>query len=221
MEQSTPLNEAQKVAFDKLTAAVGPEYLEFLAAQGLDVLNARVETFIQYETALLGQVQNQVASAMPTCFVAMPDEKVKPRPLRVDVKHFSGKEGKNLTLWIREIEMAMSSGIISIEHQRVSLAISKIDGRAREWALTCGTSVDLAFPTRDSLKLYLLRVFTPPNQAYRVRSRFLSTRQGKNELTDYVQGSRTLMAAMQSDPLSETVYVTVFMEGLRTGVART
>ena len=32
---------------------------------------------------------------------------------------------------------------------------------------------------------------------------------------------RTLMAAMQSEPLPETVYVTVFMEGLRTGVART
>ena len=51
-------------------------------------------------------------------------------------------------------------------------------------------------------------------------SRFLSTRQGKNELTNYVQDLRKMMASMQSDPLPETVYVTVFMEGLRTGVAR-
>ena len=29
------------------------------------------------------------------------------------------------------------------------------------------------------------------------------------------------MAAMQSDPLRKTVYLTIFMEGLRTGVART
>ena len=29
------------------------------------------------------------------------------------------------------------------------------------------------------------------------------------------------MAAMQSDPLPEAVHVTIFMEGLRTGVART
>ena len=77
--------------------------------------------------------------------------------------------------------------------------------------MTCNTSVDLAFPTWDSLKLDLLRDFSPPNQAYHVLSSFLSTRQGKNELTDYVQELRTLMAAMQSDPLPETVYVTVLM----------
>ena len=51
MEQSTPLNEAQKITLDKLTVAVCPEYVEFLAAQSPDVLNARVETFMQYETA--------------------------------------------------------------------------------------------------------------------------------------------------------------------------
>ena len=80
MEQSTPLSEAQKVALDKQTAAVGPEYVEFLAAQGPDVLNAHVETFMQYETALLWQVQNQVASAMPTRYAAMPPEEAKPHP---------------------------------------------------------------------------------------------------------------------------------------------
>ena len=46
MEQSTPLSEVQKVALDKLTATLGPEYVKFLAAQGPDVLNARVETFM-------------------------------------------------------------------------------------------------------------------------------------------------------------------------------
>ena len=90
-----------------------------------------------------------------------------------------------------------------------------------EWDLTYGTSVDLTFPTWDSLKLDLLRVFLPPNQVYLVRSRFISIRQGKNEITDYVQALRTLMANMQSDPLPETVYVTVSMEGFRNGVPRT
>ena len=221
MESSTPLSDAQKVALDKLTASLGPEYVEFLVSQGPEVLTARVEGFLQYEASLLGQVQDQMASAMPTRYVSVPDEEARPRPLRVEVKNYSGKEGENLILWIREIEMAMRSGLIKLDHQQVSLAISKLDGRAREWALTCSTSVDLAFPTWESLKSQLVQVFSPPNQAYRVRSRFLSTRQGKNELTDYVQELRTLMAAIQSDTLPESVHVTILMEGLRTGVAGT
>ena len=76
-------------------------------------------------------------------------------------------------------------------------------------------------PYMERFKAQLSRIFAPPTQAYRVRSRFLSTRQGKNELTDYVQEIRTLIAAMQLDSLPEVVCVTVFMEGLRTGVART
>jgi hypothetical protein len=38
---------------------------------------------------------------------------------------------------------------------------------------------------------------------------------------DFVQELRTLIAGMTADPLPEVVTVTVFMEGLRTGVART
>ncbi|KAI9981181.1 hypothetical protein PInf_010866 [Phytophthora infestans] len=117
--------------------------------------------------------------------------------------------------------MAMGSALLQSEHQRVALAISRLGGRAREWALTCGTSVDAAFPTWDQLKQQLSRVFTPPNQAYRIRSKYLATRQGKKELLDYVQELRTLIAGMAADPLPELVSVTVFMEGLRVSAART
>ena len=89
------------------------------------MLNARVETFMPYEMVLVGQIQNQVASYMPKRFVAMPDKEAKTRPLRVEMKHFSGKECENLTLWIRYIEMAMRSDLTSVEHENFSLAISK------------------------------------------------------------------------------------------------
>ena len=143
------------------------------------MLTARVEGFLRFEASLLGQVQDQMTSAMSTRYVSVPEGTAGPRPLRVEVKNYSGKEGGNLILWIREIEVAMRSGLIKLDHQQVSLAISKLDGRAREWVLTCSTSVDLAFRTWESFEAQLVQVFSPPNQAYRVRSHFLSTRQGK------------------------------------------
>ncbi|GMF46723.1 unnamed protein product [Phytophthora fragariaefolia] len=145
----------------------------------------------------------------------------KPKPLMVSVKTFKGKEGESLLLWTRELEMVMGAALLKTEQQRVALTISKLGGRAREWALTYGTSVETSFPTWEQLKQQLSRVFAPPNQAYRVRSRFLATRQGKKELVDYVQELRAMIAGIAVDPLPEAVTVTVFMEGLRTGVART
>ena len=64
-------------------------------------------------------------------------------------------------------------------------------------------------------------MFVPLNQANLVRSRSLAVRQSKKESADFVQELRTLIAVMQLDPLPEAVLVTIFMEGLHTGVART
>ena len=111
------------------------------------MLNARVETFIQYQTALLGQVRNQLASAMPTRYVAMPPQETKPLPLRVDVKYYFGKEGEIFNLWICEINIAMISDLISLKHQRLPLAISSLDKRAIELTFTCSTSFNLEFST--------------------------------------------------------------------------
>ncbi|GMF40222.1 unnamed protein product [Phytophthora fragariaefolia] len=201
---------------------LGPEGVSHLASQGLDAVNARLEAFSSYEKALLEHLQQRMtavtASATPmTTSTSGP----KPKPLMVSVKTFEGKEGESLLLGNRELEMAMAMGsaLLKTEQQRVALATSKLGGRAREWARTCGTSVETSFPTWEQLKQQLSRVFAPPNQAYRVRSRFLATRQGK-KLVDYVQDLRTLIAGMAVDPLPGAVTVTVIMEGLRTGMAR-
>ena len=94
----------------------------------------------------------------------------------------------------------MNSAMLHSEQQRVGMTISKLGGRAIKRALTCSIWVDEAFPTLGLLKQQISRVFAPPNQAYRVRFRFLSAHQGKKELSEYVQEPRTLIAVSSLIP---------------------
>ncbi|KAG3189358.1 hypothetical protein PC128_g11800 [Phytophthora cactorum] len=136
-------------------------------------------------------------SATTTAASVTRERSTRPKPLLVSVKTFEGKDGENLLLWTREVDMAMESVLLQNEQQCT------------------------LFPTWAQLKQQLSRVFPPLNQAYRIQSRFLATQQGKKDLLDYVQELRTLIAGTAADPLPEAITLTVFMEGLRTSAGRT
>ncbi|KAG2787531.1 hypothetical protein Pcac1_g3214 [Phytophthora cactorum] len=115
----------------------------------------------------------------------------------------------------------MDAALISTEQLRVAFALSNLSGRAKSWAYTREATTPGCFASWAQLCEQLRAAFLPANYEYRQRSRFLSWKQGKRELHEYIQEMWELTASLVGNPLHEHIKVTVFMDGLRVGPART
>ncbi|POM65011.1 Gag protein, partial [Phytophthora palmivora] len=167
----------------------------------------RIEAFDMYKRGLIAHMkglQTPVAELKSS----------QPKPLRLKVNSYGGKEGKNLHFWVREVEFAMDAALISTERLRVAFALSNLGGRAKTWAYTREATTPGCFTTWAQLCQQLRATFLPANYEYRQRSRFLACKQGKRELHEYVQEMRVLAAFLVGNPLPEHIKVTVFMDGL-------
>ncbi|OWZ03408.1 Gag Polyprotein [Phytophthora megakarya] len=130
MEQAVFANlpPNQQDSLKKLMSLLGSEGVAHLALQASNAINARLEAFSSYENALLDRIQQRVSLAAPQASAAtLQSASSRRNPLRMSVKSFEGKKGENLMLWIRDIEMAMSSALLHTE-PRVVLAVSKLSG---------------------------------------------------------------------------------------------
>ncbi|KAG2776585.1 hypothetical protein PC116_g28012 [Phytophthora cactorum] len=199
------LNDSQYESVRKMAGIFGMEALQI----------ERVNAFDTYERGLITHVQGSRQAPMT---------EVKPshqKPLRLKVNPYEGKEGENLHFWVREVELAMGTALISTEQLRVAFALSNLSGRAKSREYTREATTPGCFASWAQLCEQLRAAFLPANYEYRQRSRFLSCKQGKRELHEYIQEMREITASLVGKPLHEHIKVTVFMDGLRVGPART
>ncbi|CAH0474308.1 unnamed protein product [Peronospora belbahrii] len=147
------LSQAQQEGLQKLLPILGPKGVEYLIAQGEEEVNKRIHILEEYNNALVEHVKAQMPSSAPSPMATMAQEVVRrPKPIQMEVDKFDGKEGDNLMLWFRQVESAMFIADITYEPYRVGFATGKLGGLAKQWAFTCGASLQDAFPTWADLK---------------------------------------------------------------------
>ncbi|KAF0721067.1 hypothetical protein Ae201684P_009493 [Aphanomyces euteiches] len=124
--------------------------------------------------------------------------------------------------WLLQVTIAADALCILKECIKVAFAMSHLKGRAEAWAYSLRMGNPNCFPTLGDFASQLKTAFLPPNSDFRNRSRFLNAAQGKQTIREFVHELRYLYASMNDErSLPESTRVTVFMNGLNKGPART
>ncbi|KAF0724809.1 hypothetical protein Ae201684_016559 [Aphanomyces euteiches] len=144
------------------------------------------------------------------------------KDVKLDVSKFSGKESDHVMRWLLQVTIAADALCIRKESIKVAFAMSHLKGRAEAWAYSLRMGNPNCFPTLEDFASQLKKAFLPPNSDFRNRSRFLNAAQGKQTIREFVHELRYLYASMNDErSLPESTRVTVFMNGLNKGPART
>ncbi|KAG4037513.1 hypothetical protein PC123_g26923 [Phytophthora cactorum] len=209
------LNDSPYESVRKLAGIFGMDALQSLVAATPAEQVERVNAFDTYERGLIAHVRG---SMQPPMAEAKPSHQ---KPLRLKVNPYEGKKGENLHFWVREVELAMDAALISTEQLHVAFALSNLSGRAKSWAYTREATTPGCFASWAQLCEQLRAAFLPANYEYRQRSRSSRVNKESVSCTNTPKGCGSSLHPLWENPLHEQIKVTVFMDGLRVGPART
>ncbi|ETV69575.1 hypothetical protein H257_14707 [Aphanomyces astaci] len=144
------------------------------------------------------------------------------KSIKLDVAKFGGAETEKLLRWLLQVSTAADSQRISDDATRVAFAMSHLKGRAEDWAFSKRLTDRHCFPSFAVFETELKAMFLSPNSDFRYRSQYLACKQGKRSLQEFIHDLRFLAANINDEEsLPEALQVTVFMDGLNQGPART
>uniref|UniRef100_H3H969 Retrotransposon gag domain-containing protein n=2 Tax=Phytophthora ramorum TaxID=164328 RepID=H3H969_PHYRM len=172
------------------------EALHRLAAvSGDTVVKTLLTTGTEHEQRLCAQefLTRELADLRRRATTPTPS-KNKTDIVKLDVSTYSG-EGKtrlHLNRWFCEVDIAIEARQLSTELARTRFLLSKLSGKAKEWALGRLVADASCFPTMAAMQADLRLAFEPPQDESVQRSAFLSLKQGRLTMLEYIQRARHL-----------------------------